>query len=427
MYSYKEQLEELQLRRELEEKKRKEGKVKPPQYTPKQLEAIKNQKIKEQGIRSRLAELNSKIEDSVSMITAAARGNPLHLSLYYKDLLSPILQDLQSPLAAPKLCKLFTDLRHTVFPKHLESLGELVAYVTLRLARPQCDLEADWESENLNKAMVRAVSLIHQQTVPKKTEGEIEQQCFTVPAFSYTFPLLKYSLTSNHARNHEELIHEGLQIVTEHAKLRGNEENGTKDIYHPRYLPTRQMFILLVDVITSTTGRVQSQCEACLLEVAGCVSGQAGCAKATKEEIDVLLGALQSPTAVVRDAALRGLTIDVASLPTYETDYEYAIKVHKRIWIACFDQNEENRELAKQLWENANMDFPTSLSEELMSDVEHPVECVQAAAAAALAALLENDTDQVDGTLKDLIQLYKDRLKVRIGCEDPDFFLFITF
>lgn len=56
-YSYKDQLEELQLRRELEEKKRKEGKIKEPQYTPKQLEAIKNQKSKEQAIRNRLSEV----------------------------------------------------------------------------------------------------------------------------------------------------------------------------------------------------------------------------------------------------------------------------------------------------------------------------------------------------------------------------------
>lgn len=56
-YSYKDQLEEMQLRRELEEKKKKDGKVKEPQYTPKQLEAIKNQKIKEQVIRDRLTQV----------------------------------------------------------------------------------------------------------------------------------------------------------------------------------------------------------------------------------------------------------------------------------------------------------------------------------------------------------------------------------
>lgn len=56
-YSYKEQLEEMQLRRELEEKRRKEGKIKDPHYTPKQLEVIKNQKIKEHAIREKLTKV----------------------------------------------------------------------------------------------------------------------------------------------------------------------------------------------------------------------------------------------------------------------------------------------------------------------------------------------------------------------------------
>lgn len=187
------------------------------------------------------------------MIEACAKGNPLELSLYFKDLLPSILQDLQSPLAAPYLCKLFTSLRKSVFPKHLETLGELIAFITLRLAKPQCDLDANWEAENLNKAMVRCITLIHEKTVPKKTEEGHLEECFTVPAFSYTFPLLKYSLISNYARNHDELIHDGLQIISEHAKLRGTEELGVKDVYHPQYLPTKQMFSLLVEVISKTT------------------------------------------------------------------------------------------------------------------------------------------------------------------------------
>ena len=93
----------------------------------------------------------------------------------------------------------------------------------------------------------------------------------------------------------------------------------------------------------SSTGRVQSQAEACLLDVATCASGEPGCAKATTEEVDVLLGALQNPAVVVRDAALRSLTITVSSLPTYQNDYEYAMKISKRIWIAKVDENEDNR------------------------------------------------------------------------------------
>lgn len=73
------------------------------------------------------------------------------------------------------------------------------------------------------------------------------------------------------------------------------------------------------------------------------MSGNPGCASATADEIDVLLTALQSPITVVRDAALRGLTIIASSLPSYDNNYDYALKVNKRIWVARFDENEENR------------------------------------------------------------------------------------
>jgi hypothetical protein len=182
------------------------------------------------------------------MIRAAAKGNSLQLSLYFKDLLPYILSGLQSPLAAPYLSKLFTDLRSAVFTQQSETLGELIAFVTLRLSKPQCDLDANWEAENLNKAMVRTVSLIHERTVSKKSEEN--QTCFTVPAFCYTFVLLKSSLLSNYARNHDELVHDGLQIISEHAKLRANEQN---DVYDPQYLPIKQMFELLVEIISECT------------------------------------------------------------------------------------------------------------------------------------------------------------------------------
>lgn len=182
------------------------------------------------------------------MIRAAAKGNPTKLSLYFKDLLPALLSCLQSPLAAPYLSKLFTDLRSTVFSNQNEKLGELIAFVTLRLLKPQCDLDINWEAENLNKAMVRTVTLIHEKTVAKKMEES--HSSFSVPTFCYTFPLLKSSMMSSYAKNHDELVHDGLQIIAEHAKLRAKEENGLKDLYDPQYLPIRQMFELLVEIIS---------------------------------------------------------------------------------------------------------------------------------------------------------------------------------
>ncbi|RZF42330.1 hypothetical protein LSTR_LSTR016272 [Laodelphax striatellus] len=58
VYSYKEQQEEMALRRELEEKKRRQGKIKDPELTPKQKEALRIQLEKEAAIRKRLTEVS---------------------------------------------------------------------------------------------------------------------------------------------------------------------------------------------------------------------------------------------------------------------------------------------------------------------------------------------------------------------------------
>lgn len=69
-------------------------------------------------------------------------------------------------------------------------------------------------------------------------------------------------------------------------------------------------------------------------------------------------------------------------------------------------------ELADALWNLAKMNFPTELSGELLVDVETCVEPIQAAAAKALAALLEMDRNQVKQTLDALMKLYHEKLKV---------------
>lgn len=73
-----------------------------------------------------------------------------------------------------------------------------------------------------------------------------------------------------------------------------------------------------------------------------------------------------------------------------------------------------HRKLADKLWETANLNFPASLANELLEDVEHPVECIEIATAEALAVLLKNNKSEVKTILHNLIQLYKERLVVSI-------------
>ena len=57
LYSNKEQMEEIALRKELEAKRAREGRAGPEKLTPKQKEAVAQQLDKESKIRSRVAEV----------------------------------------------------------------------------------------------------------------------------------------------------------------------------------------------------------------------------------------------------------------------------------------------------------------------------------------------------------------------------------
>ena len=145
----------------------------------------------------------------------------------------------------------------------------------------------------------------------------------TTPAFNYCFTLIKAAIAQN--KDDEVILEQVLQMISEHAMLRGgcgdNEMENTVnrlleiDELHPKYLPRADIFRLLIDIVASTEGtRIQQVAVSTLTEVAEASSGQVGCAIASKEEFEILMGGLQMETVSVRDACLRGLLKMVEAL-----------------------------------------------------------------------------------------------------------------
>lgn len=399
VYSFKEQQEELQLRRELYEKRKKEGKIKEPKLTPKQEEILKTQMAKESAIRKKLTELKLKIDNAVSLIKCAVHGNGKELSLHLKDLLPSILKNLRSLLAAPSMSELFLHLKQIVNINNNPVLSDLVAHVTLRQLQPQCDLNPAWEEENLDSAVKRTLNLLHATTIKQK-------KLFTAPAFCYIFPFIKKTLLTYKDDN---MIVQGLQIIQEHAKQRGGSD--FRDTRHPQLLPRKHMFDLLMELMEITTGRVQTHAVATLLDVAQSGSGQPGTALATSEDINSLTGALQNSLSTIRDAALRALTVVRQAFPSKKEHCEQFSCLIRRIWIARFDICDENKVLANELWHAADLAMePDVLAYELIQDISHPVEPIQQAAACALAQCLTEVPHLVPMILNNLLQLYQEKL-----------------
>ncbi|CAK1582375.1 unnamed protein product [Parnassius mnemosyne] len=410
-YSYKEQLEELQLRRELEEKRRREGKVKEVTLSAKQKEAIKLQLAKESAIRERLTTLNDRVVRAVRLLEAVQAGSEMAVCEQARHLVAAVLGALRSPLAAPLLAAAYLRLRPALLPQHAV-LGDTVARVALRLHKPQCDLDPCWEEEDLNKAAIRTINLVHAATAEPKSDSDDappKNNYFTAPGFCYVFPLLKQGLTGAAQGDEAAMLH-GVAVVARHARLRGDPAD-PRDLLRPSLFPIDHMFRLLIDLISSTSGRVQAACTVALLDTAQCAAR----GDLSLEDLTCLLDGLQNPMEVVRDAALRALLCVVDCLPPLLEDLDHGLDITKHLYVATFDVSEDNRKLALEVWGGAERaqawvrDAQEQLALALVRSLQQRAEPLQRAAADALAALALPHTAP-DRVMHMLHQLYDEKL-----------------
>lgn len=410
VYTYKEQMEELQLRREIEEKKRKDGTWKPPQLTPKQKEAIKNQTEKEKTIKQRLHGLNEILSSTVSLIKGALAGNGQNLQLHYAELLPKVLQVLKSPLAADSLTKLYYELRATcITSDHLTELMNKIAITTLRLHEPHCDLSEKWTVNDLEQEIISTLQLLAEKTI----NTEDEKDLLLAPVFCYVFEFLKKALFHKSISKNEDNLLLAIQIIAKHVQVPGDTADGDiTDYRHPKYLPRYELLKVLQNIVCIHRGRVQTQACTAILDLAKSSSDEKFYAKGERRDVECFLNALQSNLDVVRDVALRSLTIMVKVLVEFDGDYDFNLYLIRRLWVAKHDVSEEIKQLACILWEQAKFDVPIVMCDELLRDVIHSELCIQKAASMAIVSILKEDPSLVESVLEQLLEIYNEKTKM---------------
>ncbi|XP_077016110.1 stalled ribosome sensor GCN1 [Tamandua tetradactyla] len=411
-YSFKEQIIELELKEEIKKKK---GIKEEVQLTSKQKEMLQAQLDKEAQIRRRLQELDSELEVALGLLDTILAKNPSGLTQYIPVLVDSFLPLLKSPLAAPRIKNPFLSLAACVMPPRLKALGTLVSHVTLRLLQPECDLDKSWCQEELSVAVKRAVTLLHTHTVTSRAgKGEPGASPLSAPAFSLVFPFLKMVLTElpHRSEEEEERVAQILQVLTVHAQLRASPSNppGRVDENGPELLPRVAMLRLLTWVIGMGSPRLQVLASDTLTTLCASSSGEEGCAFAEQEEVDVLLCALQSPCASVRDTALRGLMELHLVLPAPDTDEKNGLNLLRRLWVVRFDKEEEIQKLAERLWSSMGLDLQPDLCSLLIDDVIYHEVAVRQAAAEALSQAVACYQRQAAEVMGRLMEIYQEKL-----------------
>ncbi|XP_076586806.1 stalled ribosome sensor GCN1 [Chaetodon auriga] len=407
-YSYKEQIIELELQEELKKKK---GIKEELQLTNKQKEMMQIQLEKEDSIRKRLQGLDVELQSVVGLLEATLIERPPQITSELPAVLQVLMPLLKSPLAAPRIQQVFLDIGVCLMPKHLHSLAVLVGHVTLRLLKPECDLDMAWGQEDLDTAAQRTVLLLHNYTVPQREAKTGDVAPLSAPAFSFCFPLLNAMLreSSGSTEETENLMTKALQVVNEHSQLRAGNNDTVIDENGPELLPRVNMLLLLTTVISTATPRLQVLASQCLTALCCSAGGGDGCTVAEQPEIDVLLNALLSPCFSVRDAALRGLLEMEFALPTDSTEAS-GLSLLRRLWVARFDVEEEGRALAEKLWESLDLELVPELCSLLIGDVTHHEEAVRSAGAEALSSAVSQYRDQSATVLGQLTELYHQKL-----------------
>ncbi|XP_071945406.1 stalled ribosome sensor GCN1-like [Antedon mediterranea] len=430
LYSFEDQLAELEIREEIARKKAAKGIKEERKLSKKEQEVLATNLQREKIIRDRLKECDSELVCVSRLMSACVDGNSTGLRRHIPAMLGKLLSLMPSPLAAPHAVDIFLMLRNCAFDQsQLNSIGNTISYCTLRLYEPSCRLPKDWCEEDLVEMTIRSVNALHKSTIVKDQNHDYDEEDerlevtpieeakpLLAPTFAFCFPLLNKVLRNGGIAVNKDLsvMDQAIEIITEHAKLRENLENDGKTVDEngPELLPRTAMLNLLVYLLGVSAPKHQEDAGEALLEVAKCASGDEGCTLAEQEEIDVLLLALQAPGSGVRESALHALKALVFVLPTIDADAYNGLRVIQRIWVAKLDVNEHTKKVAESLWEEAGLEVHKDLCQLLLKDIVHSEEVIRTAASEALANALHEFPDQVEEVLKTLFDLYDDKLRI---------------
>ncbi|KAI1293700.1 eIF-2-alpha kinase activator GCN1 [Halotydeus destructor] len=424
-YSHKEQLAELQLKKEIEEKKKAKGEAEP-QLNKKQLEMKKLQLGREAVTRDRVTKVYEDFSTALQTLYAAIEGNEVAASYEVSTIVPAIIGVLSSPLCADEAAKFFIDLSKCVFSlePELRILGLTIGYVTLRQLKAACRLDEAWTREPLKEAVNRLISTVYKRTC-RPLGGEYDEKSFhkaveqrlTAPGFVYLFPLLSSIILAEKTK--DELLIQCLQIVNEHSQIREVECLDISDdpnkvnlasLKNPQYLPRKEMLSVLLQLISLSPAHIEKQATKVLLEVALSASGQPGCATVTAAEVECLLESLKSESEVIRLASLEALMAVSDGLDQW-TGQELEKKLIKRIFVANFDPEPKCSVAATNLAEKCGFEPNESLCSSIVEDIGQAEEPLRQSLAGAAEDLLNSYPDQSKRFVEQLIEIYHENCK----------------
>ncbi|CEF63781.1 Translational activator GCN1 [Strongyloides ratti] len=359
--SKKEQAAEIALRKELAEKRRKEGK-----FTEEQKKAIAEELKKESEIRNKMKKLYEDIYEPLRLLNAASKANPLGVTKHFDIMYNIVIPLLQSEFVAPIAVDTLFSFRDAIFEPSSDYLHQLVIITTLRLYNSK-KLIDEWCEESLEDQLKRMIgsltSMCALVSIPEEFATEIDifmdNEGMNASKLGFLLPLIeKIMMTKDFDSTIKTSLTSFLQDGVSLKFIKG------EDVFLVPYLKLATMTLPVL--IENSDMDLIKPCRTVLQNLASIMSECTIPTEKMEEFLCYLLDHLKEPKSEIRLMILNMF---------YNMHHQVSVLLHKSkafkgklivtLSIIINDDNDEVNRSAVQLWKHLEL----KLSAELFSHI----------------------------------------------------------
>lgn len=415
-YKFKDQVAELQLRKELAEKRRKEGKL-----TERQKKAVEAELQNERAVREELRSLCDDCAIRLGALSASIRGNPSGAAEHISLLTDVVIPLLKSPLVSSLAVDTFKAFRDATFDPSEDYLHELVLHASIRVLQ-SAHTEKAWSEEPLEVQLERVVSLLSDRCVlmPEMlddedravTEEELlaemeEDETMNAGKLCVSLPMLSALL---HDSSHSYALRSSaIRLIC--SALDNRFIKGDVCLLPLESLTSLLLYLVAGESLELSQSANNALHNLCIL-VDGCTSKNIGMTKM----IEMMLKKLTSVQAVVRESVLSALQVP-HELYRFAFSQMDCLKLSKlftlRIFIARHDPSETCAKLADIVWDNEGLISSLEMCDGILEDVTCEEEVMRKSASRALETLVIEYPQLIDPLITKLDALYADLSELR--------------
>eukprot|EP01135_Chromosphaera_perkinsii_P011402 Nk52_evm47s2391 gene=Nk52_evmTU47s2391 len=363
-YSREDELWEQQLREEMSKKR---GQKKDVKLTKQQQERVDSLKKKEAEIRANVKAVHAVAGPAFDVLLSLESTGVNALTPFLPKLANMLFDLRKSPLFSEQAVRCFVNLTQCLPPRH-RKLCKAILCCVLHLEGTYVPIgQSIWDGN--------PKSILHEVSLQMK---DLSYGVMNSGTFVCALPFVEIIFKSNSFSVEERDV--CCSVIESYLKLMVSGE-----------MPRTRLLKLLSYVIY-THNRYQSRASELLVKACEYIGSTS-----KSEEQTVLLDGLISEDAKLRGGCLKGLIH--FSLPSSPT-------VISRVWISVHDEDEDNAEVADQIWQSGGFKITDSSLYLFMEHIISDIECIRTAAGYALASGLQENASCSNEIIAHLIETF---------------------